>query len=238
MPSLNQSHTSKAFNYQYDNLSLTSIVSGEFRQNSYLIKFESENELFLLDPGFDQDFIQKQIENTNKTPTAIILTHAHFDHIESAKYFSTLYNIDIYFHKNDKKLIRKADLYSFTFANRKVEKPIDNLVPFDEVEKFYYKNYFTTLFTPGHTQGSCSYIIGNQVIITGDTLLNEKAGFSGFPEGNQEDLKKSLIAIMNCDNGLMIFPGHGKPWTLKEAKLWWEKCLKNNKIEELNVFKK
>lgn len=77
--------------------------------------------------------------------------------------------------------------------------------------------------TPGHTDGSISLVIGNEVAFVGDTLFSAIPGtvFPPFANNVPELLKswEKLIA-MRCR---IFYPGHGKPRSLQKLKNSYEK---------------
>ena len=73
--------------------------------------------------------------------------------------------------------------------------------------------------SPGHTEGSVCLQIGNY-LFSGDTLLPSGAGRIDLPGGNGEKLSLTLKMLKSLDSGLQVFPGHGKPFFLKD---FWSK---------------
>ena len=71
--------------------------------------------------------------------------------------------------------------------------------------------------TPGHTLGSVTYLIENN-LFTGDTLFNESIGRYDLG-GDKALLKKSLKRLMELDDLLTVYPGHGFLTTLGYEKL-------------------
>ncbi len=65
------------------------------------------------------------------------------------------------------------------------------------------------IHTPGHTKESIC-LMGNDFILTGDTLFKEGHGRTDLPGGSQEEIEKSLerLSIM-LKPGTIVYPGHG-----------------------------
>ena len=60
-------------------MKISSLTLGLVDTNAYFI--ENETNVLLVDPASDSDLIIKKLNQINKPLSAILLTHAHFDHI-------------------------------------------------------------------------------------------------------------------------------------------------------------
>ena len=68
---------------------------------------------------------------------------------------------------------------------------------------------------PGHTPG-CSAIQINDALFSGDFIFKGSIGRVDFPYSSPPDMSMSIQKILNWDNDLTIYPGHGPSTTLKE----------------------
>src|SRR5690625_4455017 len=73
---------------------------GPLGTNCYII--HTETDCLIVDPSGDADQIQKYIEANRLAPQAILLTHAHFDHIIALDEIRKMYILDVYLHENEK----------------------------------------------------------------------------------------------------------------------------------------
>ena len=70
------------------------LVTGDIGENCYLIW--QDQSLLIIDPGADAFNIKQQIKQTDALPVAILLTHAHFDHIGAVDELRDEYQIPVY----------------------------------------------------------------------------------------------------------------------------------------------
>ena len=76
---------------------------------------------------------------------------------------------------------------------------------------------FTTIHTPGHSQGSVCFRC-EKALFTGDTLFAGGCGRTDLPGGSWETIIESLQDIARMDVSLTAYPGHGESTTLAREK--------------------
>ena len=205
-------------NYSHEGWQVICITNGTWQQNCYLIKNDNSNECIIIDPGSEIDEIISEIKKIDSRPIAILNTHGHYDHIGAVSELKEEYKIKFYVHSKDKQLIKHANLYRIIFDNTKMIKipKIDSFLESDHGITSDNKWKHSIIFTPGHTEGSCCLIFDN-IIFTGDTLLSNGPGRTDLPGGNKRKLKNSLELLKKIGTDKLVFPGHGKPFNLKQT---------------------
>ena len=78
---------------------------GMLQTNCYLVYDEERKEALIADPGDNADFIMQCVEERGVKPVAILLTHAHGDHVMALPEIKKAYNIPVYVHKNDEAML-------------------------------------------------------------------------------------------------------------------------------------
>ncbi|KAA0966057.1 MBL fold metallo-hydrolase [Sporosarcina sp. ANT_H38] len=194
---------------------------GPIQTNCYIISDESGNCL-IMDPGEESGRIINKVKSKELTPIAILLTHAHFDHIGAVDNIRDRYNIPVYIHEEEQDWLVDPRLNGSAkypglpdVRTRKADMFIRNegmmiVGPFE----------FEVRHTPGHSPGSISYIFGpSRFAIVGDTLFQQGVGRTDLIGGNTGVLLKSIHDKLLClDDDFIIYPGHGPSTTPEDEK--------------------
>ncbi|MGV9202652.1 MAG: MBL fold metallo-hydrolase [Promethearchaeia archaeon] len=188
---------------------LKKLVVGPLGTNCYLFGSEKTSNVVIIDPGGNQDEIKKLITEYNAKPIAILLTHAHDDHISAVKSLKADYDIPLMYNKTE----YESGLYNIIRADKWLEEG-------DEITVGEY--ILHVLETPGHTPGSLSYYSTDvhqyqnestdAIIFTGDLLFRRSIGRTDFKGGNQEQLfasiRNKIFHNSIFSNESVILPGH------------------------------
>ena len=174
-------------------MKIKTLIVGSFQTNCYLLI--SAEEMALVDPGDEKEKILFAIEKEEKKLKFIIYTHSHFDHITAGN--------DIRLAKNTESLIHSAEKELFS------DLEIDRFLKNNDVLKIGDEK-LKVIHTPGHTPGGIC-LLGDDFIITGDTLFENGYGRTDLQGGSQYDIEKSLKKIDSLlKPNMIIYPGHGK----------------------------
>ena len=222
--------------YDINGYQIRVIVTDEkWKQNCYLITAKESGDQVLVDPGSNELLLKKMIvENGLGNLKYILLTHAHFDHIGAAYAISNAFGLPCIIQKSDMRLLNQATIYALRFGGKPVSVPKD-VVTFDQdIELKFGDEEIKVFFTPGHTLGSVSYGF-NGFILTGDTLLKNFVGRVDLPGGSASIIKNSVeLLLNNLPKETIIFGGHGKPWDITNASLWWNEA--KTSLPQHNMF--
>ena len=196
---------------------IKALYLGTCMTNCYIVSGDNKN-CVIIDPASDGNIITSEIEKLSFTPSAILLTHGHFDHIYALPELCKKYpNIKVYIHKDEVQYLRNTSLnLSPMFGENFVYTGNVNTVnDGDTINEASIT--FSVMHTPGHTLGSCCYITVNSVF-SGDTLFASTIGRTDFPMGDFEAILKSLDKIKKLDGDYNIYPGHNAATTLERER--------------------
>lgn len=192
------------------------LVTGSLAENCYLIW--KKQTLLIVDPGAEAAAIKEQIDATQATPAAILLTHAHCDHIGAVDELRDYYHLPVYANSLEAGWLQDPmlNLSMIFFGEQVTARPADY--------EFELGNYtfddlvFKVVPTPGHSIGSVSFIF-DDFVIAGDTLFKGSIGRTDLPSGNFEQLIDSIqTQLFTLADHFAVFPGHGEITTIGTEK--------------------
>lgn len=191
------------------------ITGGMCETNSYIISDEN-GVCVIVDPEGRADVYTRYIESNALKPEAILLTHAHFDHIGAMEPLRKEYSVKVYAGEREKAVLNdpRINLTSMIGQGRSFEAD----VYLSDGEEFTIGSMtFKTVYTPGHTCGSVVYLI-DRVMIAGDTLFMGSCGRTDFPTGDWGKMNESLQMLKNLKGDYRVLSGHGPETTLERER--------------------
>ena len=216
---------------------------GEYFVNWYLI--EEGGRLTVVDAGLPASWrtLLDALRRIGRVPAdveALVLTHAHFDHIGFAERARAELSIPVWVHESDVPLTKRPWLYMserspFAYLGLKTLPIVASFVragaprvgPIREVRRFGDEGTLDlpgsprVLFTPGHTLGHVAlHLPERDAVITGDALVThdiytDTRGPRIVARGATADSERALASLDRlADTGAgTLLPGHGEPWT-------------------------
>lgn len=189
---------------------------GLLQCNCSIFGDEKSREAVVIDPGDEIGRIQAVLAKHQLRVTAIIITHAHIDHIGGAQKLKAATGAPVYMNAQDQELYDHLDVQAGWLGMPTPElTEID--VPAREGDSLTLgPAQFHILHTPGHTQGSISlWIPAEHKVIAGDTLFYDSIGRTDLPGGDTAQILRSIHdKLLTLDDPTVVIPGHGPKTTI------------------------
>jgi glyoxylase-like metal-dependent hydrolase (beta-lactamase superfamily II) len=196
------------------------IPVGPLQCNCSIFGDEATHEAIVIDPGDNIAQILAILKKHALKVTAIIITHAHIDHIGGAAKLKAATGAPVHMNANDAPLYNDIDTQASWLG---IEPPqrteIDVNAQNGQVVKLADKE-FHILHTPGHTQGSISvWIPEENKLIAGDTLFRDSIGRTDLPGGNGRQILQSIHdKLLPLPETAVVVCGHGPNTTIGREK--------------------
>ncbi|MFP5283124.1 MAG: MBL fold metallo-hydrolase [Actinomycetes bacterium] len=214
--------------------------------NCYLV--EGDDGLTLLDTGLPAlwPLLQQALSDLGRTGRdlrAVVLTHAHFDHLGTAARLQSTLGVDVWAHPGDHFLA--AHPYRYAPERPRLLYPVrypqgakilgsmaragalrvrgvgSGLRAMADGETLDVPGRPRVVFTPGHTLGHCAlHLPERDALVSGDALvtLDPYTGATGpqiVARAATENSQRALASLTALaeTDAGVVLPGHGEPWT-------------------------
>jgi glyoxylase-like metal-dependent hydrolase (beta-lactamase superfamily II) len=214
---------------------IESAAVGPFFKNGYVVGCEKTGAAVFIDPGDEVDELLGFIARERLVVRAILLTHAHVDHVSGVGRAKRALDVPIYLHRDDLFLYDKAAAHGTLFG-LDVEQP-------PPVDEFYQDNQPVSFgeydvhvhHTPGHCPGGVCLQVGRHGsrgldLFVGDTLFAGSIGRTDLPGGDLETLMRSITGVLySFGDEARVYSGHGPVTTIGHERrtnpflLEWER---------------
>ncbi|MCC6683074.1 MAG: MBL fold metallo-hydrolase [Phycisphaeraceae bacterium] len=196
-------------------MKLQCFTLGDWMTNCYLV---SDGDLcWIVDAGFQPQPLLDAIQQQKLQPQAVVLTHAHVDHIAGLHEIRDRYpQLPILIHDNEREFLTDAALnLSLYFIDPFVGPEATGSLAHGQ-QLTLGNTSFEIRHTPGHSPGNvCLYQKEAGVALVGDTLFADSIGRSDFPTSNPHDLIKSIHEqLLTMPDDTRVLPGHGPETTI------------------------
>jgi hydroxyacylglutathione hydrolase len=193
---------------------------GMLQCNCSVFGDEQTREGLVVDPGDDVAGILEIVHRHALRVVAIVITHAHIDHIGGAQKLKQATGAPVYMNQNDFELQRMLGVQA-TWLGMREPDTVEIDSPAKEGDRLVIgASKFHVLETPGHTQGSISLWIPSEgKLVAGDTLFRDSIGRTDLPGGNGQQILRSIHGkLMPLPPETVVIPGHGPNTTIGREK--------------------
>jgi hydroxyacylglutathione hydrolase len=174
--------------------------------NGYVFFLDGGKRAALIDPAGIAANLLRVLRDGQYHLEYILITHKHADHCDATS------DVAMQF-PNAKIVMHAADVHAIgPFAEKAMRVKDGEELPFGDVR-------VRMLHTPGHTDGSASYLF-KSTLFTGDTLFAGSVGGAYGDVTTYADILNSVRSkIFTLPDDTVVMPGHGPP-----SRVGWEKA--------------
>jgi hydroxyacylglutathione hydrolase len=193
---------------------------GMLQCNCSIFGDEQTREAMVIDPGDNIDRILAALAKHGLKVKAIVITHAHIDHIGGAAKLKAATGAPVYMNASDQELYDHLDVQAGWLNMKTPEKTLIDQEAKDGDTLPLGGAVFHVLHTPGHTQGSISlWIPEENKLIAGDTLFRDSIGRTDLPGGDGQQILRSIHdKLLTLPEDAVVVPGHGANTTIGREK--------------------
>ena len=187
--------------------------------NCYLVINEETKDTVMVDPGAYPTKLKNAVKEQGLKLKAILLTHAHFDHIMGIEDFLKAFDVPVYVGREEQPLLaddrlNASSMYGYHCAYTGAKALEDGQIVECAGTEIH------VIHTPGHTVGGCCYYLPEEeALFCGDTLFCGSIGRTDLPTGSSRDLAHSIREkLMILPDETKLYPGH-----MDESTIGYEK---------------
>lgn len=196
-------------------IKIETFTLGALQTNAYLLLNDTGDKGVIVDPGMNPRRLLERIAGLDIE--AILLTHAHFDHMAGLEAVRKAANCPVYLHDLEANWLMDSKLNGSArwpdVTEPIVAEPAEHALAEGQQLQLLGK-VFKVLHTPGHSPGSVSFLCGSQ-LIAGDVLFRNSVGRTDLPGGRMQDLEYSIRhKLYKLSPEVKVYPGHGPATTI------------------------
>ncbi|HVE64018.1 MAG TPA: MBL fold metallo-hydrolase [Mycobacteriales bacterium] len=199
--------------------------AGSWGTNCYLVAPGPGEQCIVIDPGHEAaGGVADLVREHGLQPVAVLLTHGHIDHTFSVVPVCGRYDVPAYIHPADRHQLADPGSglglppgqsvmgLSFTEPDEVIELTGHDVLTIAGLD-------LTVDYAPGHTKGSVTFRLGDEVYFSGDVLFAGSIGRTDLPGGDYDEMLDTLArVVLPLPDELAVLSGHGGATTIGQER--------------------
>jgi len=197
---------------------LERISVGAFQANCYIIASGKNTQAVIIDPGDEEEKIQRVLARYTLNPGLIVNTHGHIDHIGS----NGAFGLPVHIHRKDLEVLKdsRLNLSAMLGSDHKANY---KMLPLEDKQAIGVEGVqMQVIHTPGHTAGGICLLLKkpkDKILFSGDTLFYHGVGRTDFPGASDSQILRSIKErLFTLPDDTQVYPGHGPSTTIGDEK--------------------
>jgi hydroxyacylglutathione hydrolase len=204
-------------------MNVRTFAGGDFQENGYVVVCGDSGATVVVDPGASADRMAEAITSEGLDLQAILLTHAHLDHIEGVHLIRALDpDVPIWLHPADRGWYDGIQQQAAMFGLDAVPQPPPDheFVPGESFQ--FGACRFDVRFAPGHAPGHIILVAPeHDLALVGDVIFQGSIGRTDLPGGDFRTLMTSIREqVMTLPDETVLYTGHGPSTTVGHEREW------------------
>ena len=190
-----------------------------FSENTYVL-FNPDGSGLIVDPGMNEinerRRFQAFLKDKGITPTHILNTHCHIDHILGNKWCKETFQIPLWIPDGEQSMLDSLSQVAKMYGLTAEPSPDADYLMKEGDHLVSDATRWQMISAPGHSPASiCLYEEDGKILIAGDVLFFESIGRTDLPGGNHRLLLQNIHEkLMALPDEVVVYPGHGPATTI------------------------
>ncbi len=195
-------------------LEIRRLALGPFQANCLLVRREEAEPALVIDPGAEAGRVRRALAEWEAEPVAILLTHAHADHVGAVAELEEEFDLPVHLHPDDRDLYDRAPEQAAAFGIQLRRPPPPEAELRDGQRLELAGIPLEVRHAPGHSPGGVVLVAAGHAFV-GDCLFQGSIGRTDLPGGDAGTLLRSIRErILTLPEDTVLWPGHGPETTV------------------------
>lgn len=198
------------------NIHVRTFTAAGFGQNAYVAWAEGSASAIAIDPGGDADAMADALSEAGVWLEAIVLTHAHLDHIEGVARLVARTGARVWLHPSDRPLYDNVALQARQFGmSVETPPPPDQTLEHGQMLELAGMELHVR-HVPGHSPGHVIlYVEEAGIAFVGDVVFRGSVGRTDLPGGDHRALFRGIREhVLTLPDETRLLSGHGPETTV------------------------